>query len=179
MTLKKGDRAPNFSIVDSKQEVQSIEKYLGKKVMLSFYRYAGCPVCNLNLHKIISHYEHFSSRGLNILAFFQSTQEKLNDETPTKQQPSFPLIPDSEKKVYSLYGVESSIVGLAKSALDIPQWITANAQFKQGAFEGDMLLLPAQFLINKQGIIEYAHYAVSIGDFTPFLKIEEFLDFGE
>ena len=49
----------------------------GKKVMLSFYRYAACPLCNLRVNDLINHYPDFNNKGLEMIAIFQSPTKSI------------------------------------------------------------------------------------------------------
>jgi peroxiredoxin len=44
--------APNFEAMNYLSERINLESYRGKKVWLSFYRYASCPLCNLRIDEI-------------------------------------------------------------------------------------------------------------------------------
>ena len=96
MLLRIGEQAPQFSVKDIQGNLISLEDYLGKKLMLCFFRYAGCPFCALVLQEIISRYPHWQKQGLNVVAFFQSPKETIL-KYPMKQNPPFPIIADPNK----------------------------------------------------------------------------------
>jgi len=50
MKIKPGQPAKNFSSKDIAGNILSLKDYEGKRLMLSFYRYAACPLCNLRVH---------------------------------------------------------------------------------------------------------------------------------
>ncbi len=50
--LTAGNIAPDFTVTDVKGKTISLSDYKGKAVLLVFLRYAGCPWCNLALHRL-------------------------------------------------------------------------------------------------------------------------------
>lgn len=176
MRLVEGHAAPEFSIKDTKGSSISLDLYKDNYLLLSFFRYAGCPFCNITLIKLIERYDNFASRGLQTVAFFQSDDDSINKYVASRNPP-FPLIADPEKTVYNAYGVESSRAGAVKSILKIPVTTAAiiRGDVVQGTMDGDKLLMPAQFIIGPDGIIETAHYGTDFGDKIPMFEIEKLI----
>ncbi|MBC7707612.1 AhpC/TSA family protein [Polaromonas sp.] len=174
MRLTAGQAAPNFNIVDVNGTPVALSNYAGKYVLVSFFRYAGCPFCNLTLIDLIERYKNFSDRGLQTVAFFQSDDESIAKYVAAKQPP-FPVVADPQKVVYDMYKIESSKVGALKSLAAAPKTIAAIARGKvaQGALNGDSFLMPAQFVIGPDGTIVIAHYGTDFADKIPLLDIEE------
>ena len=52
MRLTQGQLAPAFATTDLYDAAISSHELKGKKVLLSFYRYASCPFCNLRFHSL-------------------------------------------------------------------------------------------------------------------------------
>lgn len=175
MRLKKGDVAREFSVFDGFGRQINLNDYSGGKLLLSFYRYASCPLCNLRVHDLIEKHSSFKERGLEMIGFFQSPKESLLTYLG-KQKPPFPIIPDPDRKVYQLYGVESSWFGFIKG-LKIRDFLKAKKKgFSPGKMEGKKNLIPADFLIDKNQIIQRAYYGKDIGDHLPIEEIKRFLD---
>ena len=179
MRLTTGDTAPDFVTKDINGNTIALEDYKDKKLLLSFFRYAGCTFCNLQFIKLMKRYENFHAQGLEIIAFFQSSEINVQ-EYIAKYKPPFPLVPDPEKKIYNLYGIESSILGVTKSILTLPghiKEIRAN-NITQGRVDGDVFLMPADFLIKPPNLtITKAHYGSNASSQIPFIDIENFLLF--
>ena len=175
MKLKPGQHAKNFSVKDFKGNPISLEDYRGKKLILSFYRYAACPLCNVRVHELIKRYPEFKKKGLNFLAFFESPRESI-EKNVGKQDAPFPIIPDPERLIYKKYGVGSSWWGMIIGMLNLRVILK---MFKYKYFvkkpEGDVRLLPADFLIDEKGVIRHAFYAKNISGHMPMSVIEEFL----
>lgn len=55
--LQANDRAPEFVARDFLGAPVDLQPLRGHKVMLSFYRYASCPLCNLRMRDLIRGYD--------------------------------------------------------------------------------------------------------------------------
>lgn len=176
MRLKAGDQAIDFNIKDIQGNSWHLEDFKGKKLMLSFYRYAACPLCNLRVHSLSRKYALYKEHGIEMLAVFQSPKENIIKYTGKRNAP-FPMIPDPERKLYKQYGVESSMIGLAKGFFTgtflLPKLLKSG--IRPGKIDGDTSLIPADFLIGPDLKIEKAFYGKDIGDHIPEKEIEEWL----
>ena len=143
--------------------------------MLSFYRYASCPLCNLRIAQLIAQYPYLKEQGLHLVAFFQSPRQSIL-ETVTKQDLPFPIVADPECAIYKLYGVESSLLGLLKGLLRLSEfWMAMKKGFLSVASDGDRTLIPADFLVAPDLVVERAYYGKDIGDHLPLEEIEAWL----
>ncbi len=174
MKLKEGDQAKSFNLEDISNNIISLEDYKEKKVLLSFYRYASCPLCNLRVSELIYNYEEWKGKGLQIIEFFQSPVESIMRYVG-KQNAPFPIIADPERRVYKEYGIEGSWYGYVKGAISITMIKAFRRGFKLGKMEGRKNLLPADFLIENL-IIKRAYYGKTISDHIPIEEIKEFLE---
>jgi len=176
MRLNKGEPAKHFTTKDVFDRYISLDNYKGKKLMLSFYRYASCPLCNLRINQLIQQYNSFHDNGLEMLAFFQSPKESILEYVGKHDAP-FSIIADPNRKVYRTYGVESSWIGFFKgSVLKISRLKEAIEKgFKPGRMEGNKALIPADFLIDEDQNIVRAYYGKDIGDHLPIEEIKEWL----
>jgi peroxiredoxin len=171
--LKPDEKAPAFETHDWQgNRIESFGAHPGV-TLLSFFRYASCPLCNLRVRELITKYEQFAENGVRILAIFQSPAERISHYVGT-QFPPFPLIPDPDLKLYRLYGVESSWRGFARAwTLGIPQVfraVVANG-FLPGAMDNDIHRVPADFLIDPDGQLIDAYYGRDIGDHIPLDQV--------
>jgi len=176
MKLKSGQPAKNFSSLDLAGNSISLTDYEGRHLMLSFYRYAACPLCNLRVHQLIQHYDSFVEKKLHLLAVFQSPSESIH-KYAGKQKAPFPIIADPQRKLYRLYGVESSWSGFLKGSLRIPMVTSALIKgFWPGKMEGIKSMVPADFLIGPDLTVQVAYYGNDIGDHLPVEKINLWLE---
>lgn len=174
--LQNGQPIPNFSVKDIHGNTISSSDYKGKKLLISFYRYAECMFCNLRINQLLQRNAEFEAAGLHQIAFFQSSKVDTLANVG-KQQPPFPIIPDANRQVYKKYGVqEHSTTGLFKGALRLGKALEA---FKAGYFikpgKGSFTLIPADFLVNEDQTIHTAFYGSDITDHIPMEAIEHFL----
>jgi peroxiredoxin len=175
MRLKPGQKAPQFKTYDIGEEIIDLEALKGSKVLLSFYRYASCPLCNLRVHKLIQLFPELSANGLKIISIFQSLKESILQYVG-KQDAPFPIVSDPSQKLYKLYGVETSWMGFAKGGLEVQKLMeTTKLGFLPGKMEGDVNRIPADFLIDENGVIQTAYYGKDISDHLDESEIAKFI----
>ena len=176
MRLVQGEPAPGFSVEDLHGREVSIEAFRGRRLLLSFFRYAACPLCNLRTAFLIDAYPRLRSKGLKIAAVFESTRGRLL-ETVARQSIPFPVIPDPERRLYRTYGVTPSLLGTVRGAFRVRALREAFRRgFHIGRADGAATQLPAEFLIGPDSVIERAYYGRDIGDHLPIEEIDRWLD---
>lgn len=173
--IKVNDKAPTFTANDVNGTKIDLEKYKGKKVFLAFFRYASCPVCNFRMHDILENYDQIKASGYEIIAVYESTNETLNEFLRDENVP-FPIIGDSELVLYKKYRVEKSFWRTIGSVFD--KKVTNNKNKGKELFngkklkkDGNLTRIPADFLIDENGIITTAYYGKDIGDHLPLDQI--------
>jgi thioredoxin-dependent peroxiredoxin len=174
MRRNPGDKAVPFSAETIEGKTISLESFAGKPLLLMFYRYASCPMCNLRLRDFAQHYPGLHERGLEVVAFFHSPAGSIR-RNAGKQQYPFHLVPDPRFHVYRRYGVETSWPRFLLSML-LPSfyvdWIRSMRYGFWGGVDWQMGKLPADFLIGGDGRILKAHYGRDIGDHLSVTKVE-------
>ena len=178
MRLQAGDKAIRFSAETIEGKVISLEQFAGKPLLLMFYRYASCPMCNLRIRDFAVHYPSLHKRGLEVVAFFHSPARSIRSHVGKRYYP-FHLVPDPNYIVYRSYGVETSWPRFFLSML-LPSfyidWIRAMRYGILGGVDWQMGKMPADFLIGPDGVIRNVHYGRDIGDHLSVTEIEEALD---
>ena len=178
MRLKAGDKAIPFSAETIEGKVISLKQFAGKPLLLMFYRYASCPMCNLRIRDFAVHYPNLHKRGLEVVAFFHSPARSIRSHVGKRYYP-FHLVPDPNYIVYQSYGVETSWARFFLSML-LPSfyidWIRAMRYGIWGGVDWQMGIMPADFLIGPDGVIRKVHYGRDIGDHLSVTEIEEALD---
>ena len=169
--------APKLESLDFLGQPISLSAYQGRVVLLSFYRYASCPLCNMRMAELISSHERLSDQGLSIIAVFQSPASAIARYVGRQDAP-FPIIADPEMIHYREWSVETSWSGAAKAAFArLGQVLRAfRGGYLPGAVEGPLHRMPADFLIAPSGIIDLAYYGKDVGDHVPLSLIEERLN---
>ena len=181
--LHAGEQAPGFTCKDIFGKTIKLSSYKDNKVLICFFRYAGCPWCNLAIHRLTMSYPALAELGLKVIAFIQSEPENVKKFIYGRHDPAppFPIIADPERKIYDLYGVDDSLSAGARSLVKLPDWLNATfAQgFKQGTIDGSTTLVPAQFLIERRSQKIYkVNYGADYYDHVPIVEIMDFAQFG-
>lgn len=175
--LKNGDEAPNFSVVDINGQRVEINNNNGKKILLSFFRYSGCPWCNLAIYRLTQMTPDLEAQGVKVICFVQSTREDIVNNVVNRHDPKppFTIVPDPNKEVYSLYAVEESALKYFTSLKKAPEWIYSSYKlhFRQPKVDGSVTLVPAQFLIDSDGILIKVHYGTDYADDMTYSEIKD------
>src|SRR5580704_5218108 len=109
MRLKVGSLAPNFSVQALGGRTVDLAALRGRMVLLKFYRFATCPVCNLHMHRFVQDYKMLRALGLTTVVLYHSPADKLEAANATFDLPPFDLIPDQEKRIFRAYGAENGL----------------------------------------------------------------------
>ena len=130
---------------------------------LQFRRFAGCPVCNLHLRTVAARHDELRFAGIAEVAVFHSEVATM---LPFQGQLPFTVIADPSKALYRRFGVESS----PRAILDPRAWWSMArgmmARFPSSPIrgEGGHIGLPADFLIDRQGILMARKYGTHADD---------------
>jgi peroxiredoxin len=177
MRLTPGNPAPDFEIQDLEGRTLSLAQYRGKPLLLQFYRFASCPMCDLRLHDFSQAYPRLKDRGLEVAAFFHSSAKRLRGHFRHHPLP-FSIAADPARQVYRRYGIETSWMGLLLTMLR-PQfywdWVRSMRYGYWGGMDWQLASMPADFLIGPDGTILHVHYGRTIGDHMPIHQIEQAL----
>ncbi len=138
---------------------------------LQFRRFAGCPICNLHLRQFARGYAQLLESGVEVVAFFHSSRESM---LPYQGSLPFPTVPDEERNLYRLFGVERSFGAVLhpKAAWAMVKGL-ARPSANPLAGGPDPNGLPADFLIDQDGIIQDLKYGAHADDHW---SVEEVLD---
>ncbi len=175
MRLTPGNTAPTLRESDFLGQVVDLQALKGRPVLLTFYRYASCPICNLRMRRTIEMFPTWAERGLAVISVFQSPAASISEYVGRQDAP-FPIIPDPTMALYRLFGVESRWLGLV-SVRVIGVALRAFSQgFLPGRVEGPLQRTPADFLIDEQGKIAVVHYGRNIDDHLDLTTITQWLN---
>ncbi|WP_163399942.1 peroxiredoxin-like family protein [Flavobacterium fluviatile] len=167
MKLTKGQKAPNFKTTDIWGNTVELLKNENQKTLLTFFRYAECALCNLRISELKARKNEFERKNIKLIAVFESPAESLK-KMSKRHQFDFIIIADPGRKLYNLYNVNPSWSKLIKtiSIKGIKSVIEASKLgfSPRAKIEGKMHQIPADFLINENGIMEIVHYGNSVVD---------------
>ena len=158
MKMKVGDKTPDFEVFDYRGKKQTLLENTQQPVLLTFFRHAGCPMCNLRTRELILAHSKLERYNLKILTVFESPAKSIKRDVG-RQNPPFPIIPDPGRELYRLYGVTISWIGFVKIFIVRPRHVF-EAVFKNGfipKFAEATPMMPADFIISPDGTIRVAY----------------------
>ena len=170
--LKTGNQAPQIAALDIYSNEFNLENLKGKKIYLSFLRVASCPFCNLRVNQVIQKHDEWNKKGIITVAIFASSNEEIL-KYAGKQHPAFTVIGDPKEQFYKQYGIGKSYPGMFKAFLRLATIFkfTRKGMFTLKAMT-EKPILPGDFLIDENGIIQKAYYGKDFGDHIPFSEID-------
>lgn len=151
-TLKSGDIAPAFTLLNQRDESISLSDLKGKKVLIYFYPKAMTPGCTTQAQNLRDTIADFAALNVTVLGVSPDPVARLTKFT-TRDELNFDLLSDPEHKIADEFG----IWGLKK--------------FMGREFDGIHRL---SFLINETGIIEHVFTSATLkavpleGEFSKF-----------
>lgn len=173
--------APTFNRKDIFGREINLENYRDKKLLIAFFRHAGCPFCNLRVHALTQVHQDLKDKGLEMIFFFESKENVLLRSIFHKEVSPIPLISDPTKELYDKYGLESSPFKSAVSHIGTFVQTAFKAK-RQGVpmhtmADGESInTIPAEFLVDKDLIIKKVHYSASLTDRLDLKLIDQFAD---
>lgn len=174
MRVASGEKAKNIKLSAIDGSLFETENVKGRPFMLSFLRFASCPFCNLRINELVRRFGEFGD-DFTIIAVFDSPLDNLTRHAEGHKAP-FPILADENNKYYREYGIEHSVIGMLKGMfLRMPTLL--KGMFKgyiPTTIKGSMTTMPADFLIDREGIIQVAYYGKDEGDHLSFDSVKEF-----
>lgn len=149
MALVVGDKAPNFKLRDSDKAEVSLKDFKGQNVVLLFFPLAFTGVCTAELCTMrdnIADYQGLNAQILAVSVDSLFTLEKFKAE----QNLNFPLLSDFNKKVSKKY----------------------DTFYKDFVLDMKGVSKRSAFVIDKDGIIQYAEVLESAGDLPNFEAVK-------
>tara|TARA_B100000674_G_scaffold71980_1_gene49703 strand:- start:165 stop:704 length:540 start_codon:yes stop_codon:yes gene_type:complete len=176
MKITKGDKLEEITLPKDDGSIFNLSETTGKKVLLTFYRIAGCSFCNLRLNEINKRFNELGSNFTHV-AIFHSPVENLRKYMKKHSSLPFSVLADEDFKYFQKYEIERSFAKtllaiLFKAHKIIPAILKGYIPLNiKGYFD----IAVTDVLINEQGIVEEVYYAKKdIADHFSFDKIKEF-----
>lgn len=161
---------PVFEFSTAYEDDLNSRDILKGKTIFWFLRYIGCTVCRYDVHLLQQRYEEFTEKGAQVYVAMQSNRDHVRkDLESTDTKLPFSIICDPEMKIYKLLDIvpAESMESLKLGVEDALKEKAGKARaqgFIHGDYEGDEQQLPALFIVDEDGTVEYAHYASNIMD---------------
>jgi peroxiredoxin len=180
--LAGGQIARPFQAMDLQGQPVRLEEYQGRRLLLSFLRFAGCPFCGMRMCQLTSRFEGYQRDGLDVLVIIESTRAHALEHAALRDAP-FPVIADPTGTLHALYRTTTSprAMQLARKrrprTLALAQKLGLERLVDDGPTSGDGVRdrLPAEFIIGPDFRVEVAHYGNDAGDFLPMKQIDRYL----
>ena len=170
-----GDRIDELKLPNIDGGEFDISSVAGKRYLLSFYRFASCPFCNMRIHELVKRYDELPD-NFELIAIFDSPLDNLQRYATDHHAP-FPILADETNTYYRKFGVQRSLLGVLKGGLlRMPTMIYA--MFGKGyipwTVKGSMTTMPLDILVDEGGTVQSVYYGKDEGDHMPFGQIIEF-----
>ncbi len=147
--IQTGQQAPDFKLFDTEKKEVALEDFKGKNVLLLFFPLAFTSVCTAELCSVRDNfkmYEQLDVQPLGISVDSLFTLGKFREE----QNLNFPLLSDFNKEVSRAYGSLYESFGFGMKGVS-----------KRSAF-----------LIDGQGVVQYAEVLENAGEQPDFSAIQ-------
>ena len=151
ITLKEGDKAPDFTGKDQNGKEVSLKELKGKKVVLFFYPRDNTPGCTAEACNLRDNYSALKKQGYEIIGI-STDSEKSHQKFIDKFKLPFNLIADTDKKIVTDYGVYGKKKFLGKEYMGIYR---------------------TTFIINEEGSIEKVIDKVDTKNHTEQIREKE------
>lgn len=152
MSLEIGQKAPDFKLYSSDKQEVSLSDFSGKNVIILFFPMAFTGTCTAELCSMrddIASYNNLDAQVLGISVDSLFTLDKFKSD----QNLNFPLLSDFNKEVSTTYGslYDTFVFGMKGVS-------------KRSAF-----------VVDKNGVIQYAEVLEKASDIPNFIAIKEVL----
>jgi len=170
LKLNKGDKAPDFSLVNAVGETVRLNDLLQKgKVVLAFYRGTWCPYCNLQLNQYQQILNEIKEKGAFLIAISPQTPDSSLSIKETNEL-EFEVLSDNGNIVARKFTI------IFKNG-DSPIQAMTNLGYDYDGFYGDdsrEIPVPAVFIIDQDGKITFAK--AEGGDYRNRVEANEILN---
>ncbi|WP_150538816.1 thioredoxin-dependent thiol peroxidase [Actinobacillus vicugnae] len=141
-TLKAGDQAPQFTLLDQHEQSVSLSQFSGKKVLVYFYPKALTPGCTTQACGLRDSKSALDELNVIVLGISPDLPKKLA-QFVEKKALNFTLLSDADHQVAEAFGV----------------W--GEKKFMGRTYDG---IHRISFLVNEQGVIEQVFEKFKTGE---------------
>ncbi len=176
MKISIGDRLEEITLPDQKGNAFNLSQTLGKKVLLTFYRIAGCSFCNLRLNEISKKFGELGNNFTHI-GIFHSPVNNLKLYMDKHKNLPFTVLADENFEYFQKYEIERSVSKtlnaiLFKAHKIIPAMMKG---YIPSRIKGHLDIAVTDVLINEDVVVQDVYYAKKdIADHFEFEKIKQF-----
>lgn len=179
MRLKAPCQGIDFHTKDIYGNNFNLSDHMGKRIILSFFRDAGCPFCNFRVYELTHKYQLWKEQNLEIIAVFSDTAEKVRHFVAKHPRP-FTMLADPDLAIYNQYGIEHSASALLKALFfKMPRIIRGITKGGRPSKNPHVKLVPADFLFLEDGRIGKVWYGRDTSDHIPITEVQDFINEGK
>jgi peroxiredoxin Q/BCP len=156
--------APDLTVESIGGEHIDLSRLRGKKVLIKFHRFAGCPVARRQIDAFMAQHGELARAGVESIIFLHSSRKNLI--ATFREAPGVHIVSDEAKIFYRRFHSAFRF-----QALFAPRsWLATLASFLKGyfpiftRFEGGILAVPSDILVDENGAIAKVHYGRDFGD---------------
>ena len=150
MTISIGQKAPSFNLFDSDKKSINSASFAGQPVIILFFPFSFSSVCTAELCSMRDSMDIYNKANATVLGISVDSLYTLH-QFKKDQQINFTLLSDFNKTVSKDFGVLYDIFP---------------------TFEMQGVSKRAAFIIDKNGLIQYAEVCASPGDMPDFTAIQ-------
>jgi len=147
--LKVGTKAPDFILPNAYgKNIKLSDLYKKGPVILTFYRGAWCPFCNIELHALKVSMPHFKKYNAQIIAVTPQKPDKSLEQVKKSKLP-FNIVSDLDNSVMKKYNL---FFELAPELVNLYKKLGLDIESYNGKGR-NVLPVPGTFVIDQKGII--------------------------
>lgn len=166
--LKAGQEMPVFQLNNHLNRPVPSYELLGKgPLIISFYRGSWCPYCNMELNAIQKYQDRFTGLGAELIAITPELPDGILNSIE-KHKITFEVLSDVDNEVAKKFGL---VFKLPEELKDVYKSFGFDLEKSNGNDKWE-LPMPATYIVNPDGIIEYAFVNA---DYTKRLEPETIL----
>jgi peroxiredoxin len=153
MKVEAGQLAPDFTLFDSEKKQVTLSEQKGQNVLLLFFPLAFTSVCTAELCAVRDNINWYNNVNAKVFGISVDALQSLA-QFKKEQQLNFALLSDFNKEVSRMYGSLYEMFGYNMKGVS-----------KRSAF-----------VIDRDGIVQYAEVLENAGELPDFKKIQAALE---
>lgn len=151
--IEVGKAAPDAEVNDMQGKKVTLSSLRASKpTLVIFYRGGWCPYCNMQVHKMATEYDQFTSRGVGVM-MISADKPDASAKTSATYEVKFPILSDPDLTAHKAYNVAQKatpeqVAALKAKGQDIE---------KASGRKHHMFAVPSIFLVDASGTVKWAH----------------------
>jgi peroxiredoxin len=162
-----GDRAPEAVLLDpGGLEARLSFFWQESAAVLVFLRYFGCPFCQAQVVTLRESERSFLEAGASIVLIGHGDRRAAEEFRKVKLVP-FTFLLDPDRAAYRAYGLaRGGLMQVFGPSTALP-FLTANLRpqtRQRGLKGGDLMQMPGTFVVDRDGVVRFAHRNRHVAD---------------